>query len=246
MINTPVGTCSSGFAWRSLDWSTYYMLTAGHCAPDGGNVYSATEVVPGVTYNNFEIMGNVASDTMENWDPVTGTEHIVGDLASANAWRGDIALMQIIPNPPYWQTSDHVVYADPGNGWRQVETWYNAWSAHGDSFCSDGMRTREMCGWVVEYVGYDFTYTERQSDGSYLYPTIRGANEAYKYGQCTILGDSGGPIYEVLSDGNVKARGIISGGGDNTNGSFQNPCTLTYTDLRDPWLGLPGTVLTGV
>ncbi len=31
------GICSSAFAWRSLDYATSYMLTAGHCYEAGGS-----------------------------------------------------------------------------------------------------------------------------------------------------------------------------------------------------------------
>jgi hypothetical protein len=96
--------------------------------------------------------------------------------------------------------------------------------------------SREVCGWVVDEVGVDIMY--HNDDGTT--PTFRGGNAGHRFGSfCLQHGDSGGPIYTKDSNGLVSAKGIISGGNCNV---FNQ---MTFTDVRDPWLGLPGTIRLG-
>ncbi len=186
-------------------------------------------------------MGTVAANTRENWNKYTGTTHLAGDLASSTANRGDIALIQVSSN----KISGPYVYADPGSSsGRTVKEWWSTWSEEGQLFCTDGITTREMCNWQVYDVGIDVVY--HNPDGNT--PTFRGGNIAIKYGQCTKPGDSGGPLYTIRSDGGVAAKGIHSGGaggGSDDYGGLYDPCFEFYTDIRDPWLGLPGTIKLG-
>lgn len=206
------------------------MLTAGHCVPNGGTVYTATAPP---YFSAVEQMGFVTANSRENWNNGTGTTHLVGDLASSAAYRGDIALIQVMSG----KTSSGHVYSDPGPYSRPVKEMTNSWSSDGQQFCTDGIQTGEMCSWEVLGVGVDVTY----DDGD----VFRGGNVAIKTGQCLIPGDSGGPAYTVRSDGGVAAKGIISGGGGGGSdnwGGYLDPCFITYTDMRDPWLGLPGVI----
>lgn len=117
---------------------------------------------------------------------------------------------------------------------RPVQSMGVGW--RGERATRAGSSTREMCNWEVIDVGVDIAY----GGGA----VFRGGNRAYKQGQCLIGEDSGKSIYTVVSDGKVFAKGISGGGGgggDNWGGLF-DMYTVTYTDIRDPWLGLPGTI----
>jgi hypothetical protein len=99
--------------------------------------------------------------------------------------------------------------------------------------------SKEVCGWFVDEVGQDFMHDE--PDGRH--PTIRGANIGNRWGSfCTLNGDSGGPIYTIDSNGLVGAKGIISGQQTCLSGTYGD---VTFTDVPDPWLGLPGTIKLG-
>ena len=78
--STSTGNCSDGFSWD--DGSTYMMLTAGHCRPDGGSI--ATPAMP---------MGSVRKDYEENYKSGVGTVSMMGN--DAGAYRGDLALIRI-------------------------------------------------------------------------------------------------------------------------------------------------------
>ncbi|MBX6748233.1 MAG: hypothetical protein IRY85_00960 [Micromonosporaceae bacterium] len=229
-IRGPTSGCSSAFSWRSLDYTTSYMLTAGHCFDSGGLAYTA-----GPGWSTVEFMGTVTANTRENWNIDTGTTHLVGDLASPNAYRGDIALIEVT----WGKSSSGNVYADPGAYSRRVTgSWVLTWSAPGDQFCVDGVMVREVCGWYVDEVGVDVVY--HSPDGRR--PTFRGGNIGHRWGSfCIQNGDSGGPIYTINGDGTVNAKGIISGSSC-ISGLYGE---VTFTDIRDPWLGLPGTIRLG-
>ncbi len=231
-LATNDGLCSSAFSWRSLDSTISYMLTAGHCVPAGGPVYTASFGPPA---SALEYMGNVTANTRENWNIDTGTTHLQGDLASSTANRGDIALVQVQSG----KTSAGYVYADPGAFSRRVVgSWVGTWSSPGDQFCTDGIKSLEVCGWSVDEVGHDYMYSN--PDGRH--PTVRGANRGYRWGSfCIVDGDSGGPIYTIDSNGRVSAKGIISGG--SCLPGFYGE--VIFTDVRDPYLGLPGTIKLG-
>ena len=61
-----------------------------------------------------------------------------------------------------------------------------------------------------------------------------------KGGTCTARGDSGGPTYTV-SGGKIVAKGIISAGGNFTDGD----CMDVFTDIRLAEKAMPGIVKKG-
>jgi hypothetical protein len=72
----------------------------------------------------------------------------------------------------------------------------------------------------------------------------------YKTGFCMQPGDSGGSVYTVGGDGKVAAKGIISGAGgrggaDSWAGAGEMPCLNIFTDIRDAYYALPGSLRTG-
>ncbi|MEU7822577.1 hypothetical protein [Catellatospora sp. NPDC049133] len=97
----------------------------------------------------------------------------------------------------------------------------------GDQYCTGGSFSGELCGWSVNGVGVNFWVGDK-----YKRNMTRGA----KSGLCTTGGDSGGPIYTVLGNGNVVAKGIHSTGGSSGG------CTETFTDIRLAYFGFPGQI----
>ena len=92
-----------------------------------------------------------------------------------------------------------------------------------------------MCGWVVDQVAYD----QHLDSGEWS----RHANSAHKQGQCTLGGDSGGPVYTVRSDVGVAAKGIHiwgGGGGSGHWGGAFDLCSEGFTDILDAYWGFPG------
>lgn len=213
-VNPGGGGYSSGIPWRN--GSAQYMLTAGHCTPNGGTTKSAS----GAT------MGSVTSGTRENWAAGFGTTWMSGD----NQYRGDLALITI--SSP--QTVAARIYRGGTSSTSSsiIDRKWHRSPQTGDQFCSGGTRSGELCGWVVRATNVTFEY----SNGEIL----RGGFRATRAGACIIGGDSGGPVFTVQSDGKLAAKGIISG----SNGSSTN-CTAWFTDVWHATYMWPGNVATG-
>jgi hypothetical protein len=58
------------------------------------------------------------------------------------------------------------------------------------------------------------------------------------------LGDSGGSVFSVRSDGNITARGIISGGGTGSVVGVDVMSSVYSTDIWQVYYGLPGYLRT--
>jgi hypothetical protein len=72
---------------------------------------------------------------------------------------------------------------------------------------------------------------------------FKRGNIGHRWGSfCIQNGDSGGPIYTLDANGLVSAKGIISGSGLCISGTYGE---VSFTDVRDPYLGLPGTIRLG-
>lgn len=215
-INAPAGMCSTGFPWYS--GSTSYMVTAGHCAPNGGSVSTPAQS-----------MGSITVSSRENRNPGVGTVYLTGQTT----YRGDLALVEM----PSGRSSGTRIYRG-GVGSSSSGAIDSMWSRapqNGDQYCTGGRTTGEQCGWVVVNVRINHT----NSNGEVL----RNVSQGRKQGQCTMGGDSGGPTYTVLSNGSVVAKGIHSGtsggGGDNWGGAL-DPCYERFTDIWDAYNGFPG------
>ncbi|WP_251096682.1 S1 family peptidase [Streptomyces sp. Caat 7-52] len=204
--------CSSGLPWQAGDVSM--MLTAGHCAPDGGLVQTRAEA-----------MGYVLERERENWDnngPRRGTERFPNDSED----RGDIALVDI----PDEKSSAGKVYGPGNTEGRSIRSEFSRPAQRDDKFCTSGAATGEVCGWRTTLINTNrIVRTPGLSVG-----VARGINLAVKQGQCARRGDSGGAIYTINSDGSVNAKGILSaggGGGTDNWGGRLDPCTLVWTDI---------------
>lgn len=198
---TPSGNgCSDAFSWRN--GSTYTMVTAGHCVPNGGTTKNG----------GGSAMGTTASGTRENWAPGFGTAWLTGD----NQYRGDIALISL--SSP--KTNSPRVYrgsTTSATSSAVAEIWSRSPRA-GDQFCTGGTRSGELCGWVVQETNVVHEY----SNGEIL----RSGFRATRAGSCIIGGDSGGPAFTVRSDGRLAAKGVVSG----SNSSSTN-CNAWFTDI---------------
>jgi hypothetical protein len=176
------GNCSDAFSWRS--GSTYQMLTAGHCVPNGGFV--ATPYPQNV--------GTVAEGSRENWSS-GGTTLFPGD----SVYRGDLALIQLDPDR---YSTGRIYRGGPTSTSSSAVVARTGWSSIGSGFCYGGYVTGEVCGFRVDAVGVNFDYW---NDG-----VIRNAVKGVRIGtSCPGDGDSGGSIFEV--NNGVRAKGVLSG-----------------------------------
>jgi hypothetical protein len=220
-INLPT-FCTSGFPWVS--GSTQMMLTAAHCAPTGGLVNTP-----------IQDMGSITSGSRENWSDSTGTTYYTGQ----STYRGDVALIQMNSG----RSAGTSIYVGPaGSG--QSRTVREMWSRspqHGDHYCTSGIASGELCGWVVDFVGVNVRV-------EFLGGWARHVTIGSKLGWCARPGDSGAPVYTIRSDGGVAAKGILSGGsggGSDYYGGAADFCLTSFTDIWDPYHALPGVLKTG-
>ncbi|MEV1086031.1 S1 family peptidase [Streptomyces sp. NPDC050211] len=224
LINAPAGSCTSGFSW--IYGGEYMMVSAGHCASEGGSVSTPAQN-----------MGTVTETVRENWNEGDGqgTQLFPGQTR----FRGDLSLIAMDPD----RRSTGRVYragsnATTGQSAPVSGIWQRRAAVY-DQYCTSGQRTGELCGWLVVRVEFDHRY----GDGTVARNAVRGQ----KRGQCTLPGDSGGPLYTVNANGSVTGKGIHSGGGgggDDSWGGLFDPCFEIFTDIRDAWEGLPGIPLT--
>jgi len=222
-INSDAYTCTAGFAWQM--GTVQYMLTAGHCVPNGGKVW-----IPQPNVNDKPLqIGWVPTDgSMDTWAVGTGTVALSGQTAL----RGDLAMVQMTGGAGMvakmyrgGPTSSQVSI---------VSEMWNRPSSIGDQFCTGGAVSGEICGWTVEEIHTDISY------GSEGY--VRHATKAYKIGDGTIGGDSGGPVYTVRSDGNIVAKGIISGK-QIYNDPVTNKAHMYFTDIWQAFDAFSGGLL---
>lgn len=217
-IITAASGCSSGFSW--IDTNFRYMLTAGHCSPNGTQWVSTPA---------DSQMGSIQTNARENWNTSVGTVFLPND----GTYRGDIALVQITC---CWRDVAALVYSGGANDniTRAVKEMWSRSPALGDQFCTDGSNTFEICGWQVSNIGSNVQYTTPNGP-----EWVRNITTGYKYSApCTNRGDSGGPVYTIRGDGGVAAKGIISGKGG--SGQIWDPCMVYFTDIWLPYYGFPG------
>lgn len=214
-LHSPMGDCTSGFPWTNISYE--YMLTAGHCGPNGGS-YSAA--VP---------MGTGYPGTGENWDTGVGTVYFSGQ----SVYRGDLALVVMSgsqygePKVYYRGTTDSY-YRTVREMWSRSPLLY-------DRFCTDGGVSLEVCGWQVLGVAITIKY----KDGTWARRVSYGMRPKGT-GNCIQNGDSGGPVYTIRADSAVAAKGIIS-----AELQDLNYCYVYFTDIWDAYYGLPGVLKVG-
>lgn len=221
-IKRPNGTvngCSSAFAWN-ITSTAPGMLTAAHCAPDGGTMLSWRE----------QTMGSIPSGSRENYGS-NGTVYLPnqkvyrGDMALANASAG---IQGRIFRGPVSTTAT-----------ARVKAMWSRRAQKGDQYCVGGSYFGEICGWTVGATSIDV-----YSSGKWKRNVVMSR---LKTGKCTGPGDSGGPVYTVNSDGSVTAKGIFNGthgGGSDSYGGEFDPCSNYFTDIWDAYYGFPGTLKT--
>jgi hypothetical protein len=184
-INTPLGqqVCTSGWPW--INGSQYYIMTAGHCVPNGGTVSTPAATI-----------GTVAQSTYENWNSGTGTVFFTGE----STYRGDLALSTAgsALGRIYSQGLNSTVYR------LVAEMWFGAPTV-GDQFCTGGSYSFELCGYAIQSVN------DIRTNYSTLDGTLRNVTRGTKVGgTCPQNGDSGGPVYTVRWDSQVAAKGIMN------------------------------------
>ncbi|MFF2996548.1 DNRLRE domain-containing protein [Streptomyces sp. NPDC057950] len=210
--------CTAGFSWRYN--GKWYGLTAGHCTTGNGAISNPS----GTDY-----IGPVVRD---NWRNDSGSVKLSGQ----SYYSGDLSLYRV--NPGSSATPRIYKGGKTSGSSRPVHGYWTRWAHSGDTVCTGGMQTGEMCGWKVTGTQATVHYTTGT--------TAKNMVIAKKTsGSCNKKGDSGGPVYTVDSSGRAFAKGIISGGGggggDNSGGFF-DPCQLIFTDIGLANSAFPGKV----
>jgi hypothetical protein len=204
-------TCTSGIPWAA--GATTYLITAGHCAPEGAYVSTSTG-----------LFGAVWSGTGENWAPGFGTVF----FPDQTDFRGDIAMITISNAGP--SAGYYIFRGGVDSDWTTVVTAYAPTrSTAGRSYCTGGSFSGELCGWTVQSNGVHVAYANGEVVRNVVYGT--------KSGTCTTGGDSGGPIYQIRANGTATMLGVHSGGHGQVN-----PCGEYFTDYWDIWSALPGNL----
>ena len=223
-ISVPAGGCSDAFAWSS--GYDYMMLTAGHCAPNGGTVYA-----PGGVR-----MGTVTSSSEESWNAGVGTVAMNG----STALRGDIALIRLDSGV---KSTNMMYRGGPTSSTlsRVVEMWNRA-PQDGDQFCTGGWKSGEICGWTVDQTDAKVDYYDEHG---VFEGTLLGGTRGYRNSASGIIGgDSGGSVFTVRPDGTIAARGVISGQQTRSGPGCSGPLTRVYfTDILQAFYGLPGSLV---
>ncbi len=165
----------------------------------------------------------------ENWSDSNGTQYYTGQ----SVYRGDVALIR-------YDSYSSAGYAYTGAAHTstnsKVAGMFSRWAQYRDPICDNGVVTGEWCG-TVRNVGVDIWYLV---NGFNVW--ARHVDVAMAGGPtCPTHGDSGSPLYHRRSDGRIDAMGILSG-------SLPTgiECDIYFTDIRDAYYGLPGTIKTTI
>ncbi|HWP64130.1 MAG TPA: hypothetical protein VNO86_11735 [Candidatus Binatia bacterium] len=208
--------CTTGFAWNAGGQAA--MLTAAHCISRGGSV----------SYPSYPNAGTVRSGSEENWDDTYGTQYYTGQ----SVYRGDVALIRYGSS---YGSAPYVYSGAPGSStWSTVTAMASRRSQVGDAACVNGVVTGQWCG-MVTATGVNAWYLV---NGVNVW--ARNVVRAEALGNtCPTHGDSGAPVYRIVSTGRVAAVGIFSG-------SFPQvvACSVWFTDIWDAYYGLPGSLKT--
>lgn len=222
-VSAPTGGCTSGFPWL-IQGAEYGVVTAGHCAPDGGSVRTPAQYV-----------GSVSSGSRETWRAGTGTVTMTGETT----YRGDVAMVSVQNG----YTSGTNIYVGGVNSTsaKGIDAMWSRRTLAGDRYCTGGAFAGEICNWSVDWTQGNWKYSGTGE-------TARNVSAATKKDHCIKAGDSGGPVYTASST-MVVAKGIISGvagygGGDAFAGALESSCRNVFTDIWDVYHGFPGVLRT--
>jgi hypothetical protein len=196
-----------------------YLLTAGHCfrlSGSSGYIYRVFQGSDQVSYDDPVLMGYAKAE-----NPGSGVTGF--DLGVIDPYAGASGLV--------WKTSypTTVSTAKPQRGtFRAYEN---------TDVCFSGGYSGQYCDGSITY--FDWTYT--QKDGG----KVHHANLAYSAPSILAgVGDSGGPVYQQRTDGEIYIAGVIlsmySGGWPCPNSSFVyrgNQCD------DEVWFGGIGSIL---
>ncbi len=213
-------TCTTGFPWTIDDGTRHgnYLVTAGHCLPDGGWTWAGTSERP--------FGGPVGEGELENWDTDIGTQPI--SRHSGRGFSGDLALIPV-------RAAATSIYVGGQHSTRTKEITGADITRVGDVLCTGGSVSGELCGWEVRSVATNIRAGVARPGQPQ--PWWRNVAVAEKPGTCTQAGDSGGPVYRHRTSDSVRAHGIINGGGFRQD---TNVCTLVFTEIghaADLWGG---------
>lgn len=196
------------------------MLTAGHCAWDGGYVWSHAGAP------NFNSPGTVgmgciySGGQFENWNQNVGTTMING------RYDGDMAMITLDLN----NQGGFSIYTGAASGDNTSaivkEMWWRSPLA-GDQFCTGGHATGSLCGWQVSVGNANVTVAGG---------LVQNVARSFRTG-CVQGGDSGGSVYTVRPDGGIAAKGIMS------QANTATPCEMLFTDVRRAAGAWPGLTL---
>ncbi|MEU2283568.1 DNRLRE domain-containing protein [Streptomyces sp. NPDC013178] len=226
--------CTTAFPWTHQ--GKPYMLSAGHCTTGNGYMDGWN---PDVTF---------AFVAYDNWNNSKGSVKVAGK----SYYSGDLVTGEVLDNK--YNVSARIYKGGPsGTSTRRIQDRWTTRSKVGQKFCSGGSTTGEVCNWKVTSGKLTIEY----SDGT----IIKNATRAKKNsGTCDYPGDSGGPVYTVLSNGHIYAKGVISGGmcagwgiGSDGNDDGWNDdkdcsdatdydCEIIFTDIKLAEDALPGLV----
>ena len=163
----------------------------------------------------------------DNWGNTSGTGR-----SKDGQYHGDVSAIKITGG----QKAARYMYWGPTGTNRDVriEGMPKKRTPRNTGVFTSGAATGGLGGYKVKIVG-----AKKLSYGNGIYG--RNMSVAVKSsGTCANHGDSGGPVYTIShSTGFAIARGVISGG----NVVSGVGCVLSFTDIRDAWAAMPGTLL---
>jgi hypothetical protein len=193
------------------------MITAAHCISTGGTV----------SYPSYSNVGSVSANSEENWSDSNGTQYYTGQTV----YRGDVALIRY-----YSYSSSGIIYSGAAHTstHSSVAGMFSRWAQFGDAACINGVTTGEWCGMVTATGGNAWYLV----NGFNVWARHVVQAEAVGW-TCPTHGDSGAPVYQKRSDGRVDALGILSG-----SLPLGIECAAYFTDIRDAYYGLPGSIKT--
>lgn len=201
-------SCTSGFKYKV--GSNKYLLTAGHCG-EKGDLFET--LAPNSTLGTL---------TGSNWGAAGSLPKNPTCCPPWNArFSGDLALIKIRAGG-YTRA---VIYKDDSTIYKVIGDAEDYRPRRGDRVCVSGAKTnKEFCGFKVTETSADVPYP-----GNRL---VRGAAVARRgnvaQAECPVKGDSGGPVYTVVSGTTVWARGILSG-----RGYKNGTCEIVFTPIAE-------------
>ncbi len=204
--------CTMGFIGNRLIAGTYvyYVITAGHCFPNGD-----------IAFHQVNPAGSTHVGTVEDNAFQNGTTADALDIG-LEAWGAAGASNLIVTTDP---TEDPVTQLDGDPVVGEI------------GVCKSGITTDETCFQVAK-TGQTVTYPAEGSfaQTTIIDQTIGG----YYGGPVVVgFGDSGGPVFRVAPDGSIMAHGITSGGLF-YSGTNQNDGEIIYSNISQVIQQLPG------